>query len=49
VRELGDVGNALSVGEFELEAPDRDAATAGMTAWGNNTDMEPSYDSTPTF
>ncbi len=38
-----------SNGEFELEAPDRSEATAAMDQWGNNTVMNVSYDSDPTF
>lgn len=38
-----------SGGTGELEAEDRQAATAGMSAWGNNTVMNVSYDSTPVF
>lgn len=38
-----------SSGEFELEAEDRTAASNGMDAWDNNTDMVVSEDTTPTF
>lgn len=36
-----------SGGEFELEAPDRDEATAAVNAWANNTVMIEHYDSSP--
>lgn len=38
-----------SSGEFELEAEDRTAASAGIKAWSSSTVINDSYDSTPTF
>lgn len=38
-----------SSGEFKLETADREATRAGMKQWNRNTDINASYDSTPTF